>query len=92
MWKVTIWRIGSGCGYTGYGRTIPKAWANAAHNAGSAYLYGVHANDERYGPDLFSTFIDLCERAAKLIRYKRSCPRVSAGHPIGAAIDIERVK
>lgn len=75
-WKVTIWRIGGGGGYTAEGRTIRDAYARALSRAGEPYLTGLSGADgHRYGPDITERLGKCFAIAAKAIRHKRTCPR-----------------
>lgn len=91
-WKVTIWRIGSGCGNFGEARTMRAAYKKALDRS-APYVTGINgSNGERYGRDLTETFNDCFVRASKLMRGNRSCPFASAEDEWkSACVDIQRI-
>jgi hypothetical protein len=56
-WRVTIWRSGTGCGFTAVGRTRRAAYDRAIARAGDCYLAAAPWNEGRdIRPKLDSMF------------------------------------
>lgn len=89
MWKVTIWRIGSGGGQVAFGKTLAKAYASAREKAGKGYLTGLCVNGDRYGPDISAELDKHFAGAVKLIKGRKSCTRASSEKGY-ACVEIER--
>jgi hypothetical protein len=93
LWRVVLWRIGSDCGQYGEGRTVERAYQDAVKRAGgpnAPYISGLSgSNGECFGPDFTATFRECFQNAAKAIKGKTSCPRVSV-QVRGARVEIIR--
>jgi hypothetical protein len=84
-YSVVLFRVGSGCGYRGTGKTKKAAYATALLKAGEIYLSGIAHNGERFGPDIRERLDDCFNRAAKAMSGWPSTMRSSASDEWNAA-------